>query len=102
MQVGVRFRDPEWALRARHSNVLVHRDEPMNPRPARKRWLVSEVHTFAAAGPEVQMREARDLFKPLLMHPGRNVARTMKHAPNVDAVFRFDVEPEVRKPPDGP
>ena len=71
----------------------------MHPRPARQRWLVRR---STLSPPLVQRREARDLFKPLLMHPGRNVARTMKHAPNVDAVLRFDVEHEVRKPPDRP
>jgi len=44
----------------------------------------------------------RDLFEHLLMHPGRNVARAMQHAPNVDAILRVDVEHEVRKSPKRP
>jgi hypothetical protein len=43
----------------------------------------------AHSRPQVQRREAHDLFGPPLMHPGRNVARTMKHAPRQTSMQPF-------------
>lgn len=77
---------------------------PLRPRgqPICER-LADAVHLNSRPDCRRNLNEPRELLLgSLLLHPGRNVARTVKHAPNVDAVLNFQVKHEVRETPERP